>query len=247
MFKIQKTTKGTIDYLVNSENQFSRTNEELSLGGSGLPSLTELARMKREIGHSRQEMASNFEQYMSRNTDHHKASFGGGLGQKFGFEYSAKNFELLKKGFWPGTKEDFERIYKKERGINSTANKNLDIYSRFNKYTTIKKEQNEVERKNKNIHIDNMYLQELKKKYPLVFELSIRVGEILNEELGIDISENELGFLALHLGAAYERTHNHQHYKAIMIYPMDQAFGDILLKNIWRFKIFVIPLRSKDK
>lgn len=89
-----------------------------------------------------------------------------------------------------------------------------------------------VERKNKNIHIDNMYLQELKKKYPLVFELSIRVGEILNEELGIDISENELGFLALHLGAAYERTHNHQHYKAIMIYPVDQAFGDILLKKV---------------
>ena len=51
-----------------------------------------------------------------------------------------------------------------------------------------------------------MYLQELKKKYPLVFELSIRVGEILNEELEIDISENELGFLALHLGAAYERS-----------------------------------------
>jgi hypothetical protein len=25
------------------------------------------------------------------------------------------------------------------------------------------------------------------------------------------------------------------------------CFGDILLKNIWRFKIFVIPLRSKDK
>lgn len=89
-----------------------------------------------------------------------------------------------------------------------------------------------VERKNKNIHIDNMYLQELKKKYPLVFELSIRVGEILNEELGIDISENEQGFLALHLGAAYERTHNHQHYKAIMIYPVDQAFGDILLKKV---------------
>ena len=89
-----------------------------------------------------------------------------------------------------------------------------------------------VERKNKNIHIDNMYLQELKKKYPLVFELSIRVGEILNEELGIDISENALGFLALHLGDAYERTHNHQHYKAIMIYPVDQAFGDILLKKV---------------
>ena len=38
--------------------------------------------------------------------------------------------------------------------------------------------------------------------------------------------------MALHLGAAYERTHNHQHYKAIMIYPVDQAFGDILLKKV---------------
>lgn len=46
-----------------------------------------------------------------------------------------------------------------------------------------------VERKNKNIHIDNMYLQELKKKYPLVFELSIRVGDILLKK--VDFLFNE--------------------------------------------------------
>ena len=115
MILIQKTAKGTINYLVNSENQFAKTTEELKNFDKSMPSLTELARMQREFGHTRQDMISNFERYMAKNTDHHKASFGGGLGEKFGFEYSAKNFELLKKGFWPGTKEDFERIYKKER------------------------------------------------------------------------------------------------------------------------------------
>lgn len=169
MILIQKTTKGTINYLVNSENQFAKTTEELKNIDKSMPSLTELARMQRELGHTRQDMISNFERYMSKNTDHHKASFGGGLGEKFGFEYSAKNFELLKKGFWPGTKEDFERIYKKERGINSTANKNLDIYSRFNKYTTIKKEQNEVERKNKKSKYDvGLKLKETNGKLSLI-------------------------------------------------------------------------------
>ena len=89
-----------------------------------------------------------------------------------------------------------------------------------------------IERKNRNIVIDNLYLQELKKRYPLVFELSIRVGEILEGELNMEVSENELGFLALHLGAAYERSHSSWKYKAVMIYPVDQAFGSILLKKM---------------
>lgn len=169
MILIQKTAKGTINYLVNSENQFAKTTEELKNFDKSMPSLTELARMQREFGHTRQDMISNFERYMAKNTDHHKASFGGGLGEKFGFEYSAKNFELLKRGFWPGTKEDFERIYTKERIKNSITNKNLDLYSRLNKYTTLKKEQKETERKNKKIKYDvGLKLKESNGKLSLI-------------------------------------------------------------------------------
>lgn len=169
MILIQKTGKGTVNYLVNSENQFAKTTEELKNFDKSMPSLTELARMQREFGHTRQDMISNFQQYMAKNTDHHKASFGGGLGEKFGFEYSAKNFELLKKGFWPGTKDDFERIYTKERIKNSITNKNLDLYSRLNKYTTLKKEHKETERKNKKSKYDvGLKLKESNGKLSLI-------------------------------------------------------------------------------
>ncbi len=89
-----------------------------------------------------------------------------------------------------------------------------------------------VERKNKNIVISNLYLQDLKRKYPLVFEMAVRVGQLLNKRLDMEISENEIGFLALHLGAAYERAHAYEKYRVLMIYPVDQAFGHMLLTKV---------------
>ena len=62
--------------------------------------------------------------------------------------------------------------------------------------------------------------------------MAIHVGQILNETLDMQVSENEVGFLALHLGAAYERSHSFQKYRVVMIYPVDQAFGDILLRKV---------------
>ena len=89
-----------------------------------------------------------------------------------------------------------------------------------------------IERKNKNIVISNLYLQDLKRKYPLVFEMAVRVGQLLNKRLDMEISENEIGFLALHLGAAYERSHQFERYRVVMIYPVDQSFGNMLLKKV---------------
>lgn len=63
-----------------------------------------------------------------------------------------------------------------------------------------------MERINRDMDISNIYLQELKRKYPLVFELAVRVGRQMESTLDMKISEDEIGFLALHLGAAYERT-----------------------------------------
>lgn len=89
-----------------------------------------------------------------------------------------------------------------------------------------------IERRNKNINVSNIYLQELKRKYPLVFELSIHVGQLLEKRLNMKISENELGFLALHLGAAYERCNTQNKYRAVVIYPTEQALSNLCLKKI---------------
>ena len=63
-----------------------------------------------------------------------------------------------------------------------------------------------LERQVNNVKVTNLYLKEIKRKYPLVFEMAVHSGEVITECTGYTINENELAFLALHLGAAYERS-----------------------------------------
>lgn len=70
----------------------------------------------------------------------------------------------------------------------------------------------------------NVYLHEIKRKYPLIFEMGIYASKFIGEKLKITLSEDEIGFIALHLGGAYERNNKNHHYRAILIYPQDQPF-----------------------
>lgn len=88
------------------------------------------------------------------------------------------------------------------------------------------------ERQIQGITVDNVYLQEIKKKYPLVFEMGVHSGKFLNEKAGLKINENELGFLALHLGAAYERSRQSGKYRVLMIYPDDQAASRLCVQKV---------------
>ena len=89
-----------------------------------------------------------------------------------------------------------------------------------------------LERKKQQIHIDNVYLQEIKKKYPLVFEMGIRVARYFSERMKITIDENEVGFLALHLGCAYERSGESGKYRVLMIYPEDLAMSKMCEQKV---------------
>lgn len=88
------------------------------------------------------------------------------------------------------------------------------------------------ERQVQGIKVDNVYLQEIKKKYPLVFEMGVRSGKFLSEKTNLSINENELGFLALHLGSAYERSQTSGKYRVLMIYPDDQALSKLCAKKV---------------
>lgn len=92
--------------------------------------------------------------------------------------------------------------------------------------------QSMMERKIHNVEIVNIYLQEIKRKYPLVFEMGVRVGQYIEEHLGIIIGENELGFLSLHLGSAFERANSNNKYRICMIYPHEQALSNMCMKKI---------------
>lgn len=67
------------------------------------------------------------------------------------------------------------------------------------------------------MNLRNPMLNEIKSNYPLAFEAGIRTGMILREKLGIEIDENEIGYLALHIGVAIERNNINHKPKRCMI------------------------------
>lgn len=89
-----------------------------------------------------------------------------------------------------------------------------------------------LQRKKKNVQIPNLYLDELKYKYPFFFEMAIRVGNLLEKELNITIDENDISFIEQHLGGALERMNFKNKYKAVMINPNNQALSKLCIKKI---------------
>lgn len=60
------------------------------------------------------------------------------------------------------------------------------------------------------MNIRNPLLEDIKVNYPLAFEAGIIAAIVINQVLSVDIDENEVGYIALHIGAAIERNKEHQ-------------------------------------
>ncbi|PKR84126.1 BglG family transcription antiterminator [Heyndrickxia camelliae] len=91
------------------------------------------------------------------------------------------------------------------------------------------------------MNIRNPMLEAIKKNYPLAFEAGIVAGLAIEEQTGTKMNENEVGYLALHLGAAIERQKMKSGPKRCIIvcasglgtaqliyYKLKNQFGDIL-------------------
>ncbi|MNH74346.1 PtsGHI operon antiterminator [compost metagenome] len=59
-----------------------------------------------------------------------------------------------------------------------------------------------IKRAEQNIIIHNPFLFETKEIYPLEYELAEFAIRIINEKMGIDLGEDEIGFIALHIHSA---------------------------------------------
>lgn len=55
------------------------------------------------------------------------------------------------------------------------------------------------------MNIRNPMIEDIKKNYPLAFEAAVIAGIVIGEATDTEINENEVGYLALHIGAAMER------------------------------------------
>lgn len=89
-----------------------------------------------------------------------------------------------------------------------------------------------LERQKNQVTIENIYLKDIKRKYPLVFEMAVHAGAIIEKYTSYSVSENELAFLSLHLGAAYERLNRNLKYTVVLIIPLNQIFSKLCIEKI---------------
>ena len=74
-------------------------------------------------------------------------------------------------------------------------------------------------------------LSAIKENYPLAFEAGVIAGIVIKEQTGIDIHENEIGYLALHFGAAIERRKTERPPKRCLIVCASGAGSAQLLRD----------------
>ena len=69
-----------------------------------------------------------------------------------------------------------------------------------------------VRMKNK-MSISNPLLQQIKETYPAIYENSLKVGALITKRYGFTVPEEEIGFLAMHFGAACVRLEHNKESK----------------------------------
>ncbi len=80
-----------------------------------------------------------------------------------------------------------------------------------------------------NMNIRNGVLESIKNNYPLAFEMAIIASEIIEKEENVKTNENEIGFLAIHFGAALERNQLHKEMDKTAIIVCSTGLSTALL------------------
>ena len=82
-----------------------------------------------------------------------------------------------------------------------------------------------MERDSHQEQADHLFIEDIKRRYPLIFEIACRIGNSLKHDLGLIINESEIAFISLHLGSAFERLAYANRYRAILIYPYNKKLA----------------------
>ncbi|MGT2715514.1 BglG family transcription antiterminator [Streptococcus respiraculi] len=94
-----------------------------------------------------------------------------------------------------------------------------------------------LERLENQIHIPNLLLKNIKTQYPLVFDMAVYMANRLSQMIGMDLSEEEVGFIALHLGAGYARAYHAKKQRAILVGTINPHMKHLVVEKITdRFK-----------
>ncbi|QNO14723.1 BglG family transcription antiterminator [Alkalicella caledoniensis] len=75
------------------------------------------------------------------------------------------------------------------------------------------------------LEIRNPLLERIKEEYSEIYQLSSKCGKVLEKKLGLDIPESEIGYLAMHLGAALENYKTSQKTKYRVVVACASGLG----------------------
>lgn len=111
------------------------------------------------------------------------------------------------------------------------------------------------ERIKNRMSLRNPLLEDLKMRYPFIFEIAVFLSSEFSRLTGEKVKEDEIGFIALHLGAAFQRHREKQYLpkRAIIVCPTGYTTSHLLLSKInseykGRIEIIeVLPLMELDK
>ncbi|MDN6195815.1 MAG: PTS sugar transporter subunit IIA, partial [Atopostipes suicloacalis] len=93
--------------------------------------------------------------------------------------------------------------------------------------------------------IPNVHLQEIKLSYPLIFEMGIHVGQLITDYFGFEISESETGFIALHIGAAYDRLSKKYKHQVLLIAPQNESLLKLTkgkIRNMFKDRMEIVAV-----
>ncbi len=94
-----------------------------------------------------------------------------------------------------------------------------------------------IERVEHGLYIPNVLLNDTKHRYPLIFDMAVFVANELSKELDCPITEEEIGFIAIHFGASYARISNQKSIKTIIIGNVNSRLMTLVEEKLMcRFK-----------
>ncbi len=89
-----------------------------------------------------------------------------------------------------------------------------------------------IERQKKRVIIEDVLEEDIKCKYPMVFEMGVNASQYIGKTLGMEIAHSETGFIALHLGAASERMNVSRKYRTVILTPYNPSFSKMCVSKI---------------
>ncbi|QIK86309.1 BglG family transcription antiterminator [Erysipelothrix sp. HDW6B] len=95
--------------------------------------------------------------------------------------------------------------------------------------------------------IPNAHLQEIKKSYPLIFEMGLVVSRLIGNAFGFELSESEVGFIAIHIGAAYDRLSSSKKYQVMLIAPNNRSLSKLTkgkITNMFKDRIEIAEIQE---